>query len=254
MDGQQNHKGYFAIIPAIVRYDNQLNGNAKLLYGELTALANEKGYCWATNQYFAELYGVSRRTISGWISSLEKQKYIKTQLNYKLNSKEVANRYIFIQPFPVEGNFYTYGKKLHEGQEENFHTPMEENFQENNTSINNTKNNINHMSGKGEKIPYSEIIEYLNEKANKKFKVIQKHKDFIKARWNEGQRLEDFKQVIDNMVANWTGQFFNGKPAENYLQPSTLFGNKFDQYLNQKPKSKRDIFDRESGFDEELGF
>ncbi|HBI1964003.1 TPA: helix-turn-helix domain-containing protein, partial [Enterococcus faecalis] len=52
------HRGYYAIIPAIVRYDNHLNGNAKLLYGELTALANEKGYCWATNQYFANLYNV----------------------------------------------------------------------------------------------------------------------------------------------------------------------------------------------------
>lgn len=58
------HRGYYAIIPAIVRYDNHLNGNAKLLYGELTALANEKGYCWATNQYFANLYNVSIGDIS----------------------------------------------------------------------------------------------------------------------------------------------------------------------------------------------
>lgn len=102
------------------------------------------------------------------------------------------------------------------------------------------------------KIPYQEIIEYLNQKANKKFKVVQKHKDFIKARWNEGQRMDDFKKVVDNMVANWTGQFFEGKPAENYLQPSTLFGNKFDQYLNQKPKMN--VFDQENGYDPELGF
>lgn len=114
------------------------------------------------------------------------------------------------------------------------------------------KEYINHMSGKDEKIPYKEIIEYLNQKTSKKFKVIQKHKDFIKARWNEGQRLEDFKQVIDNMVANWTGKQFSGKPAENYLQPSTLFGNKFDQYLNQTPKPN--VFDQESGYDDELGF
>ena len=73
------HRGFYAIIPAIVRYDNQLNGNAKLLYGELTALANERGYCWATNQYFASLYNVSKRTIISWMKQLEKRKYIKIQ-------------------------------------------------------------------------------------------------------------------------------------------------------------------------------
>lgn len=112
------------------------------------------------------------------------------------------------------------------------------------------KDRDNSRAEEVEKIPYTKIINYLNEKANKNFKVIQKHKDFIKARWNEGQRLDDFKQVIDNMVANWSGQNFKGKPAETYLQPSTLFGNKFDQYLNQTPKKMNSL---PSDYDD-LGF
>lgn len=68
--------GYYAIIPAAVRYDKDLPPNAKLLYGEITALCNKEGYCFASNEYFANLYGVSKRSITGWIASLEEKGYI----------------------------------------------------------------------------------------------------------------------------------------------------------------------------------
>lgn len=99
-----------------------------------------------------------------------------------------------------------------------------------------------------EKIPFKEIIDYLNEKAGKSFKNVETHKKMIRARWIEGQRLDDFKKVVDNMVANWTGKTFDGKPAETYLQPSTLFGNKFDQYLNQVPKAEEKEVIYDDGF------
>ena len=69
-------KGYYAIIPASVRYDVRLTANAKLLYGEITALTNEKGFCWAKNEYFTKLYGVSKTSISKWISQLESNGFI----------------------------------------------------------------------------------------------------------------------------------------------------------------------------------
>jgi SOS-response transcriptional repressor LexA len=68
---------YYAIIPAEVRYDKDLPPNAKLLYGEITALCNKEGYCFASNEYFANLYGVSKRSITGWIAALEAKKYIR---------------------------------------------------------------------------------------------------------------------------------------------------------------------------------
>lgn len=67
---------YYAIIPAEVRYDKDLPPNAKLLYGEITALCNKEGYCFASNEYFANLYGVSKRSITGWIAALADKGYI----------------------------------------------------------------------------------------------------------------------------------------------------------------------------------
>ncbi|SFO05421.1 Helix-turn-helix domain-containing protein [Paenimyroides ummariense] len=71
-----NAPTYYAIIPANVRYCKGLKANAKLLYGEITALCNKDGFCWAENSYFAELYEVSEETISRWISDLKKHKFI----------------------------------------------------------------------------------------------------------------------------------------------------------------------------------
>lgn len=70
---------YYAIIPASVRYDKRLKPNAKLLYGEITALCNQEGFCWADNAYFSRLYEVDHKTISRWISQLENGGYLKIQ-------------------------------------------------------------------------------------------------------------------------------------------------------------------------------
>lgn len=73
-------RSYYAILPANVRYDKDITPNAKLLYAEITALCNEKGYCWATNEYFADLYSVSDRTITRLIRQLIDKKYIVIEL------------------------------------------------------------------------------------------------------------------------------------------------------------------------------
>ena len=83
---------------------------------------------------------------------------------------------------------------------------------------------------------YKEIIDYLNEKAGTKFRYnSQKTKDKIKARLNEKYTVEDFKKVIDNKCACW-----RGTDMEKYLRPETLFGGKFESYLNEK-QSKKEI-------------
>src|SRR5690625_2437027 len=84
-----------------------------------------------------------------------------------------------------------------------------------------------------ELIPYVEIITYLNDVASKNYRTsTQKTKTLIKARWNEGFRLEDFKKVIDTKNNEWK----NDKSMSKFIRPDTLFGTKFEGYLNQETK------------------
>jgi DNA-binding transcriptional ArsR family regulator len=128
-------KGYYAIIPASVRYDKRLPANAKLLYGELTALSNEKGYCWAGNDYFAGLYEVSKTSVSKWVSALRDTGYIEIQLEYAEGTKQILHRYIRIVKDPIEEKLNTPLRKVKD--------PIEEKLIDNttvNTTSNNTKN------------------------------------------------------------------------------------------------------------------
>jgi hypothetical protein len=114
---------YYAIIPANVRYDKRLSASEKLLYAEITVLTNKTGECWASNQYFAELYDVTNVAVSGWIANLKECGYIESRMEYKEGSKQILGRYI---------------KIVLEGIKEKFNTPIKEKFKDNNTSINTT--------------------------------------------------------------------------------------------------------------------
>lgn len=133
-------KSYYAIIPANVRYDSELTPNAKLLYGEITALCNEKGYCWASNEYFANLYGVSKVSISKWVNQLVEKGYINSEIIYKGDSKEIESRVIRLDT-PIKEKFNTPQRKVNDPIKEKFNTPIKEKFKDNNTSFNNTFNN-----------------------------------------------------------------------------------------------------------------
>ena len=111
---------YYAIIPANVRYSN-LKPNAKLLYGEITALSNKLGYCYATNNYFSDLYNVSKNTISSWLSDLNKAGFITIDI-VRNDKKQIIKRKLGIT-------------KIND-------TPINEKMKGNSTSINNTSNNI----------------------------------------------------------------------------------------------------------------
>ena len=110
---------YYAIIPANVRYSN-LKPHAKLLYGEITALASKEGYCFASNRYFADLYDVTKNTISSWVTDLNKEGFVTVQIIKEGN--QVIQRRIGITQ---KGD-----------------TPIHKKDDYSSTSINNTINNI----------------------------------------------------------------------------------------------------------------
>lgn len=140
------NKNYYAIIPAPVRYCKNLKANEKLMYGELTALSNDKGFCFASNEYFSNLYDVSKTSISKWISNLEKNAFIKIKMIYKPGTKQIKQRQIYIAPLL---------KKTSIPIEENFNTPIEEKLKDIYILTNN--NNINNNnSTKSKKRQYSE--------------------------------------------------------------------------------------------------
>lgn len=232
---------YYAILTASIRYDNKLKANEKLMYAEITALANKAGYCHASNRYFSELYNVTLQTVSTWISHLEKLGYIETQIVRKDN--QIVSRKIYLCKLaeqknapPIKKNLNTYKENPEEGIKKNLNTPIKKNLKGNTTSINTTSiNNIKEINketsvGKPDDIPFSEIINYLNQKAGTHYRgSSKKTKQLIKVRWHEGFKLNDFKKVIDIKVMEW----LHDGTMSKYLRPETLFGTKFESYLNE---------------------
>jgi uncharacterized phage protein (TIGR02220 family) len=91
----------------------------------------------------------------------------------------------------------------------------------------------------------NEVIEYLNTKTGKALRGSKADKKHINARFAEGYKLEDFQKVVDIKVAEWE----NDAEMSKYLRISTLFGTKFDTYLNQKPPKNGGQFAEEGMYD-----
>ena len=144
---QRNKVGYYSIIPSKILYNKELKANEKLLYAMITSLACKEGYCFATNNYFAEQLGVHPKTVSSWISDLRDKNYIKVEMVRKEN-KQIIQRKIYINdvPYPLN-NGYLYGSK--NGQA--IHQKTEDSIINNNIKINN-------------KVPKKYISNYTNQR------------------------------------------------------------------------------------------
>lgn len=136
MMNEEMQPHYYMNIPAFVWDDTDLLRKPKaiLLYGHISTLANKKGYCWATNDYFAKQLKVDKRTVIDYVNLLIEKGYIKRKIFHKENSKEVEKRILSIFTTPSDTDFTRFG-------DSKFITPSDVDFTENNTSINNTSTN-----------------------------------------------------------------------------------------------------------------
>lgn len=198
---EDNKPNFYAVIPASVRYDKNITPNAKLLYGEITALCNEKGYCWASNQYFANLYEVSKVSVSKWINELQDAGYVQCEIIYKDGSKEILNRYIRIVYDPIK---------------EKLNTPIKEKFKDNNTNNNNTVNNTKKRKCF---IPDNfsisdNVKKWADEKGHKNLNAHLEY--FINSAKAKGYKYVDWDRAFMNAISsNWAK--IENKPTEKKL-------------------------------------
>lgn len=187
---------YYAVIPAEVRYNDKLTANSKLLFGEITALTNKTGVCWASNKYFADLYGVDKKTVSRWIHQLQEEGYLDIEMKYNKETKQVTKRSMKITTSTPMDKIVGGGQKDPQGGDKNV---------QDNIYTNNNKNNIKKNTATSKKVSdfrddyvlaYDHIIKLFHERN------IPKNND-MKIKWLDVIRLCDEKDKVKPQQLWW---------------------------------------------------
>ena len=227
----EEKKSYYAIIPANVRYDADLTPNAKLLYGEITALCNEKGYCWATNDYFAKLYSTSEKTITRCIKNLADKGYIETEITtFRRDDGTVKKmRYIYIDknvPDHID-------KNVRNHMDKSGYNHTDKNDPYNNTINNNTSININKKERK--KTSYDEILsgvtdaelkalylEYIKMRKLIKAPMTDRALQMLINKVNELEpySIDNQKQLLETAIMNNWKSVYPIRKGDNNVQPN----------------------------------
>ena len=192
---------YFAILTADVRYDKTLKPLARLLYAEITALCNKEGYCWSSNQYFADLYEVDPKTVSNWIGQLKTKGYITVQLEYKEGTKQVLKRYIRINKGGMDKIMDTLPIKKCIPSPQNDGDPPHK-IMEDNKTINNTFNNTTNKGTRFTPPSVDEVSDYCNQRNNSV--DAETFIDFYQAKgWMVGKnKMKDWKACVRTWETN----------------------------------------------------
>lgn len=229
----------FLNIPTNISRDKELLKKPKsiILMGEIISMLNVTGEFFMSNKRIAERLDCSPRMVRDYLDLLESKKLIERKNVYdEKNKNRIVGRKILPGSYLGKQTSIGYGNALPQGREADFRRVGKQTS----TKKNNIKEQLIEQKNKGaeDKLPkhppYKEIISYLNEKTGKKYKYASKsNQSMINARFNEGYELEDFKKVIDKKVTDWA----SSEKMNQYLRPRTLFGTKFEDYLNEDIKA-----------------
>jgi hypothetical protein len=209
---------YYAILPAVVRYDERLKPMEKIIYAEITALANIKGYCYASNSYFAELYEVNKKTVSSWINNLIKYGYLKSKLIKE--DKKVKERRLYIC-----NSICTYPLKDGEGYPQKNGYPIHKKMEDNITRFNTTSiNNIYTFWNKQKIIEHRKLTDKMKRKINTILKDYEE-KDIKESIKNYAEILKGeeyfftYRWTLIEFLDRGLERFMNGEVARrNYLK------------------------------------
>ena len=195
-----------------------------------------RAFVYFSQENLAELFHMTRQSIANAIKALQEVDLVETKRQgfNKPNKIYIAMPEPFTPKCEVEADgilhpdvkktLHPYAKKILHPDANNFYTSKTDISK---TEIN--KNNI--LSGKPDLTSFvHEVVSYLNEKAGTKYRdTSEKTKKLVVARWREGWREKEFRAVIDTKCADW----LRNPDMAKYLRPETLFGTKFESYLNE---------------------
>ena len=232
-------KSYYAIIPASVRYDKELNPNAKLLYGEITALCNQQGFCWASNSYFANLYGVTKGTVSRWVSDLSDKGYIKCEMKYKEGTNQIETRKIYLND-PMLNNDDRYTQKEVDPIRKNEYTPIRKNDKDNNTVFNNTVNNTKEYSASKESTTITK--QEIEDNFEKMWKLYPKKRNKGQVSFTKKKEIfklgDEFERCISRYKVYVEQERKSGFKGLQYQNGSTFFNSGYVDFLDENYQGK----------------
>ena len=207
-----------------------LKGNELLIYAIIYGFSQTEDQTFnGSLQYLADWTNSTKQGVTKNLKALVEKEYIIKEDKYINNVK-------FCEYYATKLD--TVYNKVAQGIQQSltgyttkFNTPMQQSLTNNiNDNIDNKLDNIIELK---DNVPYQEIVNYLNNSAGTNYRASSKKtRELIKARINEGYTLEDFKVVIEKKTREW----INDNKMKAYLRPETLFGTKFEGYLNQPEK------------------
>ena len=218
-------------LKAFMVNDLHLSGNELIIFAVIYSFSQDGESCfYGSRKYLASWCQIHEGAVDYQLKKLL-QKGLITKSHTRREDGSLCN--VLRANLPLIESLMGHSQKFDSGvskicdnHSQKFETGHSQKFESNKEELN-TKENT--KEDKNE-IPFSTIIDYLNEKAKRRYKPsTPKTREHIRARWNEGYTLDDFKYVIDVKCAEW----FGDPKMDKYLCPDTLFGTKFEKYLNQ---------------------